>query len=676
MSNIKVLDDKLVQQIAAGEVVEGPNSVIKELIENSIDAKSTKIFIKLENAGKDLIQIIDDGSGMSYEDAVICTKRHATSKIKKIEDLFNIHSLGFRGEALASISTVSKFELITNQNDIELGTKIRINYNYENEDNANKTEIEKIACPKGTSIIVKDLFFNTPARKKHLKLTSTELNKIIDIITKYTLANPQIHFKLEHNNKIILNSPSNESLINSIVDIYGANVAKELFEVDYEDDFCKINGFISKPTISRSDKNNVSLFVNGRFVKNKIITDAIYDSYSTVLHNNRYPFAVLKIELNPERLDVNIHPAKTKIKIERENKLYEILFDIIKGKLKNKVFIQDSDINLDKSTQSILKENNSNNNNEASYEENIVKKEPANDINKKIEKDNQESFLKNETNTEKAKINKIQSFERKYDIEDLKQVSLDEVTNNVSDATFSAGILKDAKVENLANNNDELNIKNSFDNEITSSNQNSNSFIVNHGDKKFKIIGQIYNTYIVTETNDGLTLIDQHAADERIIFEKLKHNFEEYGQIKKQNLLSPIKIEINPKERLILEEKKEIISELGFELEHFGSGTYILRSVPVIVGKQQEKEILLDIIDELISFNKMKSIDSIKKKILSVMACRSAIKAGDILTNNQMKELLEKLFKCDFPSNCPHGRPAIIRFGFEEIEKRFKRRGF
>lgn len=599
---IKILDPELVQQIAAGEVVEDPSSVVKELIENSLDAQATKIFIELGNGGKDLIRISDDGTGMSRNDALLAIKRHATSKINNVNDLFNIRSLGFRGEALASIASVSRFELVTKDENSEEGTRIKVD---------GTESIETVAANKGTTVVVKDLFYNTPARRKHLKLASTELSKCIDIITRYALSNQRVYFKVEHNSKIILNSPNTASVLNNLVDIYGKDIAKELLKVDYADNRYQIRGYISKPSLSRADKSNVSIFINGRYVRNKVISDALYDAYHTLLHHQRYPFAVLLITIDPKKLDVNIHPAKTKIKIEQEGKLYEMIFDVVRKTLQQGNLIPETDASLQTPSQSVL--------------------------------------AKTE---EKPKVKA--DFERKYSVEELKQVSLGEITEKAEEVVFSGGDLEDAELK---------------EHPTPMQDKEETQY-------RFNVLGQLYKTYIVAEAKEGLMLIDQHAAHERVNFERLMKDYNANSQIKKQTLLTPVKLDLNPKDKSILEDKKDIIKALGFDFEEFGEDTYVLRAVPVVIGKQQEKTILLDVLDELISFQKSKSLDAVKEKIMATVACRSSIKAGDTLTMDRMNSLLKELFECDFSSNCPHGRPVIINISIEELEKRFKRRGF
>jgi DNA mismatch repair protein MutL len=637
MAKILELSKEIIEQIAAGEVVESPASVVKELIENAIDAGSNKIFIEIEDGGKSLIRISDDGIGMSRTDAILSIKRHATSKIKDLVDLFDIHSLGFRGEALSAVSTVSKFELITKAGfDVE-GTRVRLI--------DGEPQTETVACPKGTTIIVKDLFYNTPARKKYLRASSFEASKITDIITKYALANPLIYFKLTNNGKTTLNSPNTPSMLNNIVDIYGNEIAKQLFKVDYKDDLYTITGFISKPSFSRSDKDLINFYINKRYVKNKTIIDAVYDSYHTLLHQNRYPFAMMHVTVNPKRLDVNIHPAKTKIKIEQEGKLYEIIYDIVRDTLKSNDIL---------STPAIEEQN------EIEVENNsILTTEKAADVERKYNVQVAEQLvLKEESiNTETIPTRKPLNI----DTSTHKEIQDDSIVAE------SSAVYQDDSISN-----DEL------ASEYLKKTVEEPKDVVDTSEKKqakMRILGQIYKTYILLETKKGLAILDQHAAHERVLFEKmLKDSMNmTFG---KQELLSPLKISVDARTTSVVESNKGFLKQVGFELEAFGGGTYLVRSVPVIFAQNQDKQFLLDLITDILNHGKINALDKMKQEVLNTMSCKAAIKAGDELTRDQMKDLVYEFFNLDMAYTCPHGRPIVVELSIEELEKRFKRTGF
>jgi DNA mismatch repair protein MutL len=622
MGKIKELRKDVIEQIAAGEVVENPASIVKELIENAIDAGANKIFIELEEGGKKLIRVTDDGSGMTKDDASLSIKRHATSKVESLSDLFNIKTLGFRGEALAAISSVSQFELITKTDYAMEGTRIRL------EDN--EPVSETVACPKGTTIVVKEMFYNTPARKKHLRTNAYEASKVAEVITKYALVNPLIYFRLTVDGKQTLNAPNTPSLLNNIVDIYGNDVAKELLEVDYKDEIYNIKGYISKPSFSRSDKDFMNVFVNTRYVKNKTIHDAIYDSYHTLLHGQRYPFALLKIAIDPKKLDVNIHPNKLKIKIEQEGKLYEIIFDVVRSVLK------ENDIT---SKQKLPEEG---------------KESPQ-----PISQETQTAFEQpTPVIQEKTTIP-----ERKYPVqEDTQQ-------------TFPAKEVPDVPKTIIASKEEVSLEKPKERTEYVEENNGSDKIIDTSQTTKMRILGQIYKTYIIIETREGLQVMDQHAAHERVLFDKIL-NETRTMKFGKQELLEPIELNLSVRETSAIESNKALLKEFGFDFENFGGNSYLLRSVPVIFKKTQGTDFFTDLVSDILQHARINALDKMKHELVSTMACRAAIKAGDELTNDQMKDIVTKFFSLDMSYTCPHGRPIMLEISIEELEKRFKRTGF
>ena len=649
MGKIKELRQDIIEQIAAGEVVENPSSVVKELIENSIDSGANRIFVEIEEGGKSLIRITDDGSGMTKEDASLAIKRHATSKIDGLADLFNIKTLGFRGEALAAISSVSKFEIITKTDYAMEGAKVKVV--------DGEISVDSAACPKGTTIVVKDLFYNTPARKKHLRTNSSEASKISDIIIKYSLTNPLVYFRLTVDGKQVINSPNTASMINNIVDIYGNDIAKELLEVDYKDETYNIKGYISKPSYSRSDKDLINIFVNGRYIKNKTINDAVYDAYHTLLHSQRYPFALLQIYVEPSRLDVNIHPNKLKIKIEQEGKLYEVLFDVVRNTLKNNDILSTSENSVERKDEQHKLD-----------EEKSEEREGKED---NIEVNNNDS-------------NKLKEAIKRYPITSDQQSTINVAKNKMPvEEVKSDSIEKDEERESnlrkemtLENTKSESEIRESMS-EHSEKYENGSRIIdtSNQENRKMKVLGQIVRTYILIETNSGLSIMDQHAAHERILFDKIL-NESRSMKIGKQELLSPIELNLSLRETSAIESNKGFLRQFGLELENFGGGSYILRTVPVVFKKTQDKEFLLNLITDILNHAKINSLDKMKHEVVSTMACKAAIKAGDELTTEQMREIVDDFFALDMSYTCPHGRPIVIELTINELEKKFKRTGF
>ncbi len=690
MGKIKELKQDVIEQIAAGEVVEDPSSIVKELVENSLDAGSNKIFVEIEEGGKNLIRVTDDGSGMTKEDAALSVKKHATSKLGGISDLFNIATLGFRGEALAAISSVSRFELITKTDYAMEGTKVKV------EDG--EVNIESVACPKGTTIVAKDLFYNTPARKKHLRTRTAEAGKILDIITKYALANPLIYFRLVIDGKQALNSPNTASMLNNIVDVYGNDLAKELIEVDYSDESQSIKGFISKPSFSRSDKDLMNIFINGRYVKNKTILDAVYDSYHTLLHGQRYPFAMLHINLDPKKLDVNIHPNKLKIKIEEEGRLYEKIFDVIRETLKsNDILSSAKDEKKDDSTQRSLDANGDGNVKAKDEVSEAIKEQKSEDRKYPVQEDKQNTMNESLQSSSEVKSEMASGYvegesrtEKGSGHESTGEAMTKNDSSNETESTLGVGRSKeevegsyDGSILSGAKKDSEVveGVRKDLDDADATREANESGKVQENGAdstekrRRLKILGQIYKTYILIETEKGLTIMDQHASHERILFDRIlkdsmNMNFE------KQELISPVELDLGVRETSAIESNKAMLKQFGFELENFGGGTYLLRKVPVVFGKNLTKEFLIDLITDILHHTKINSLDKMKHEVISTMACKAAIKAGDELTSDRMKEIVRDFFALDMSYTCPHGRPIILEITIQELEKRFKRTGF
>ncbi|MFW6231081.1 MAG: DNA mismatch repair endonuclease MutL, partial [Nanoarchaeota archaeon] len=677
MSKIKVLRQDIVEQIAAGEVVEDPSSVIKELVENALDADANRVFVEIEEGGKRLIRVTDDGVGMNKEDAQLALRRHATSKVESVADLFNIKTLGFRGEALAAISSVSEFELVTKTDYAMEGTRVRL----EN----GEIVTESVACPKGTTIVVKNLFYSMPARKKHLRTNASEAGKIADIITKYAVINPLVYFRLTVDGKQVINSPNTASLLNNIVDIYGNDVARELLELDYKDEFYNIKGYISKPSFSRSDKDFMNVFVNGRFVKNKTIIDAVYDAYHTLLHGQRYPFALLQITIDPKKLDVNIHPNKLKIKIEQEGKLYEILFDLVRDVLKSHDITSKQET-AEEEVQGTLAEDKDAPSAETSVDARdessgatasasrpAAQVQPARKY--PIQTERQQVFSEEGREEESSRRSQVKDKDIEYPADSSVKTSgrpAPEIAEQGTDTNMQSGSVRLKEVKSEENMSYEEAMRARQDDSETTS---AEKYIDTSVKKKMRILGQIYKTYIVIESENGLLLMDQHAAHERVLFDEILNDTMNMT-FDKQELLSPVELDLSLRETSAIESNKALLKQFGFELENFGGGSYLLRTVPVVFGKVQDKQFLTDLVSDLLNHAKVNSLDKMKREVVSTMACRAAIKAGDDLTNEMMKDIVTQFFSLDMSYTCPHGRPIMLEISISELEKRFKRSGF
>ena len=628
IKRINILDDLTINKIAAGEVVERPSSVVKELVENAIDANSSKITIEIQDGGKKLIRITDNGEGIASSEVEKSFLRHATSKISKIDDLYDLYSLGFRGEALASISSVSRIEMITRTKDEPLGTKITI-------DGGKLVSKEPVGTTVGTTIIVKDLFFNTPARQKFLKSSNAENMNISDIVNKLAIGNFNVQFKYINNNKIILTTPGDENLLNTIRSVYGKEIYNNLIKLSIENNLMKIDGYIGNNNIYRSNRSLQHIYINKRYVKSKVILDAIQEAYKSIIPINKHTICFLSIDLDPSKIDVNIHPTKLEIKFEKENDIYIAVRDAIKNKLLNSSLI-------------------------GKYEA------PEMNFNQKpiqIEKLN--------FDTEDIKIideNKINITSNSNQL-DMKDISLEKSDSNLNNKGFNLNKkfeFNDFVELDKSSVQEELQIK-------EADNTYFDNYIYGHDSKfsfkDYRVIGALFKTYIVLEKGSSMFLLDQHAAHERIMYEKYMDKFNK-EKINMQLLLDPIILEVSNKDMLLVEGNLDLFLKLGFEVEIFGNNHIMIRSVPNLFGLPQSERFILDIIDNM---ENITNNYELKKEKIASMACKSAIKAHDHIHNIEIDKLLEELQNCINSFTCPHGRPIIVELTKYEIEKMFKR---
>ena len=579
MSKIKVMDEILANKIAAGEVVEKCASVVKELVENSIDAMSTNIKIELIDSGTKMIKVIDDGIGMSKEDATLAFSRHATSKISEEEDLFHIETLGFRGEALAAIASVSNIVLKTSTG--SLGVEIHLS-------GGKITEIKNGNSRKGTSIEVKDLFYNTPARLKHMKSLYTELANITDYVNKLALAYPNIRFTLINNENVLLNTDGSGNQLKTIKDIFGINIAKKMIEVHGNNDDYQIDGYISLPEIHRSNRHNMITLVNNRVVRNIELNRVINDSYHSYKPDNRYPVVVLNISVDPTIIDVNIHPTKMDIKFSKIEELSILIQNIIKEALKKRILIPHIE----------------------------VKNEP---------KPNYEELT--------LTLDNVSEPESIYKFQDNEEV-----------------IINEDFLENEENN-------------LDISMQEHEKPVL----PKLYFVGVVHGTYVICQNDQGMYLIDQHAAKERINYEYYKKKLGNPSN-DQTSLLFPITIELSNNEFIILKEK--------FEIEEFGINSIIIKAHPTWLPVGYEEVSIRKIIEIILEKEKNFSIEKFNEKVATMLSCKLAIKANEAISITELEHMIDDLRKCENPYNCPHGRPTIIYYSNYDLEKLFKRSGF
>jgi DNA mismatch repair protein MutL len=624
----KIID---AEKIAAGEVVERPSNIVKELIENSIDANAKEIRVIVKKAGKTLIQVIDDGMGITTDEVEIAFQRHTSSKIKTIEDLNTLSTLGFRGEALASIAAVSEVEMITRTAETEVGVFLSIK-------GGKVTEKKAISSTVGTQIKVKSLFYNVPARLKFLKKDLTELAHITDIVQRYALAYPQLQFIYVHNDMPLLNCPASKNLRTTAFHIYGKGVADNMESFEYEESNFKVYGLLGNSKISRNNRTVSSVFVNQRYVLSDIIFKAIQDAYKGVLMVGKFPFFVLNIELDPSHVDFNIHPKKLYIRFENEKYIYNKVYNIIRSYVEDFFIKKPSDL-LESDLTTYL--NNYDGISEFSESEN-----------------------------ESDEINPIAE---NYSVRSLKELDVDskyklEQQQSEKERSIQLNLLD----QNLGDKRIESYIPESI---------LRKQYISKENFPKLRLIsktGQLSNkTYIVLEGisengEKGIYLLDQHAASERV---NKEYFMALYNQSKrqKQQLIAPLKIDLTPSESQFLQANLNEIEKLGFNFEHFGGNTFVLREVPTIMGKLPTVDLIKDIISNIAEIGKRDDFERVKEEIINYLACHKSIRGGDDLSLNDIRKLILALADCVDSYHCAHGRPTLKFFSFRELDKLFKR---
>ena len=663
---INILDDLTINKIAAGEVVERPSSVVKELLENAIDSGATQVVVDITDGGKKCIKISDNGSGILSSEVEKCFLRHATSKIKEIDDLYDLYSLGFRGEALASISAVSNIEMITKTKEEAIGTKIVLS-------GSKIIKKEPIGTKDGTTITVKDLFFNTPVRAKFLKSTHAETINISDLINKLAIGNPGVRIKYINNKKLMLNTPGDNKLINVIRSIYGKEITDNLIEIDYKDDKIKIYGYIGNNNIYRSNKNLQHIYINKRYVRSKVILDAINESYKSIIPINKFGVCFLNITINPGEIDVNIHPTKLEVKFQDEKEVYIKIRDIIKNKLLNISLIgkYKSYTNTNEDyVQNRLNHLGENNNLEEKEEYNIDEREDLSSfksfkeaLEEKNSKEKNINQTKFEQNTHKyenpgTSVDNYQTFQEQEQSDYYNNMGY---SDNIQNDTHSD---LDSKLDKISTQTSFLELEDDTLDKIVDNSQDSKFRA-----SDFKVIGTVLNTYIVLEKGTSMYLLDQHAAHEKVLYEEYMTKFKSQS-IDMQMLLDPIVIELSSVDMLDVEKNLNLFMKFGFEIEIFGDNHIMVRGVPNIFGTAQSEKFIFQIIDNI---GDLESSYDLKLDKIASMSCRAAIKANDKIHFDEINSLLSKMEKCENPYTCPHGRPSMVEISKKEIEKMFKR---
>ena len=700
---IQLLDQNTINKIAAGEVIERPSSVVKELVENAIDAGAMAITVEIKEGGISFIRVTDNGSGINKNEIDIAFKRHATSKIKSIEDLITVSSLGFRGEALASISAVSQVELITKTKDSITGTR------YISE-GGQKMSIEDIGAPDGTTFIVRNLFFNTPVRRKFLKSAATEAGYINSLMQYLALSHPDISFRFINNNQNKLHTSGNMKLKDIIYNVYGRDITANLYEVNSSANNIKIEGYIGKPFVNRGNRTYENYYINGRYIKSGIINRAIEAGYKGFIMPHNYPFTVLHFTINPEIIDVNVHPTKMELRFSDNEYVYNFVYDTILSTLKGKELVakveadgqvmqhirkdmldegekdkkpenipnvnNDGQQNIESAVQSDTVKNIENVKNDSSVQTTVNKivdagmseGQPAGSDNDKVVR-NIDNVIGNKAEICPSSSNVTLVPESTYK---EQQENRNEVQTTLTPATKtrlpepfevkrSEAMVKDDEKKYQADVKAKPEQMSMFKDKLLDEDNKNN----------YRIIGQLFDTYWLIEFEDRFYMMDQHAAHEKVLYERMMKKIKEH-HIDTQMIMPPIILTLNMNEEEVLKRNMPVFTKMGYEIEEFGGNEYKVTGIPAGFPKLDYRQMLMDLIDGLMREGRMSDMDILTEKVAS-MSCKAAIKGNNKISYEEAKELMNELMKADNPYNCPHGRPTLIVMSKYDIEKKFKR---
>ena len=592
---IQILPENLANQIAAGEVVERPASVVKELVENSLDAGADEVFVEIDKGGKGLVKVSDNGHGMRKDDAFLCLERHATSKIKSNNDLFALHTMGFRGEALPAIASVSRLRLTTRSVEDESGWQIYA-------EGGTIRQADAVGAPPGTVVEARNLFFNTPGRRKFLRKDETEFGHIADVVTRLALARPDVHFRLSHNGKVIIEAYRHKRLEERVAAVLGKNLAGELLSVEAESGQGEmLVGLLSSPGTSRSSTSQIYTYVNGRFVRDRVVQHAILEAYRSLLEKRRYPVAVLFLDMSPEMVDVNVHPTKHEVRFRNQQHIHDFIVSALRDQLQS------------------------------------VSMGPVT------------TFASSKTFRPPVSV---------ADPEPTAQVYRERVQESL--AAFDAKVAAAPAISSVSTVKGEIS---GLQRPAENSPQTQEGW---------RLIGQYSNSYMVCQIDDELVLVDQHAAHERIGFEKLRAQVAS-GGIESQSLMFPVVVELEHREAALMSEHLDEFKRFGFEVEDFGGRSFSITSVPALVVDVDVERVVRDVADELNEIGRAGKLDDEIERVLSVLACHSMVRANQALSQSEMQQLLKDLADIDFASCCPHGRPVMHRMSKRDVEKFFHR---
>lgn len=662
MGKIKELQTSLANKIAAGEVVERPGSVVKELLENAIDAQATEINIEVAQSGVESIRVVDNGTGIAIDDLGLVFHRHATSKLDQDDDLFHIRTLGFRGEALASISSVSKVTLKT-CTDSEEGQEIYV-------ENGEILNQKPAKAKRGTDILVESLFYNTPARLKYIKSLYTELGKITDIVNRMAMSHPDIRISLISDGKTIIKTNGSGRTNEVMAEIYGMKVAKDLVHITGDTSDYHLEGYVAKPEHSRSNKHYISIFINGRYIKNFLLDKAIQEGYHTLLMIGRFPICYINIEMDPILVDVNVHPTKLEVRLSKEDQLFELIVEKIREAFQDRILIPQND--MDK----ITKKNKVLDKFEQQKMDFEKRKQQQNDFQQQSFHDEVQSHEDQESHEPKSQAQLQYNTENMQD-DDIQSTIRETNVNNDDYAQTQRALLDEMdnhEQESILHQNNQHETFNQDNKAQDIANQDIKGSVSKDASRRvpyMEVVGQVHGTYIIAQNEQGMYMIDQHAAQERIKYEYFR---EKIGEVSNeiQNLLIPLTFHFSTDELMIINQHKEELDKVGVHLEPFGGNDYIVDSYPVWFPASEAEEIIKDMIEYVLEHKKV-NVKKIREDAAIMMSCKQSIKANHYLKNNEMADLVNQLRETEDPFTCPHGRPIIINFSNYELERLFKR---
>lgn len=648
MANIQVLDQITIDKIAAGEVIERPSSIVKELVENAIDAKATAVTVEIKEGGISFIRITDNGCGIPKEEVPLAFLRHSTSKIRCVEDLSGISSLGFRGEALSSIAAISQVELITKTRECELGTKYVI-------EGGREKSLDDIGAPDGTTFLIHQIFYNTPARRKFLKTPMTEASHVNELMIRLALSHPEVSIQFINNGQKKLHTSGNGKLKDVIYHVFGRDIANNLLEVDERIDGIHLTGFIGKPLVSRGNRNYENYYINGRYVKSNIIAKSIEDAYKDFTMQHKYPFTVLHFQMDGQDLDVNVHPTKMELRFSNQQEVYNFVYHALKQALSEKELIPR--IELPEAKKSVVEA-------EPSIERTEKKPEPQ-----------KESVLpkpevKDEAYFMKKMRERVESYHKQHsqaEVKDRGQIhrgsmQMDRIREAANYARTQEKKEEPIPVPNKVEPQTEPTQLNFFEEKLLSK----------KAMKEYTLIGQVFETYWLVEFQEQLYIIDQHAAHERVLYEKTLRGMKDRTYTS-QYLSPPIVLNLSMQETQLLQTHMDLFQGIGFEIEEFGGDSYAIRAVPDNLFSIAKKDLLIEMLDALSEeISSKEAPDMIAEKIAS-MSCKAAVKGNSRLSAAEVDTLIGELLELENPYHCPHGRPTIIAMTKRELEKKFKR---